>query len=293
MAEYTLFEQVAFDFIIFSTIIINLIEIVILMRNRKKLTNYEWLLLSLSVSDLLVGLSKGIVTNLIRSGKIDNVTDQNMSMLWFSVACSLSHTVAITLDRLFAVAYPMKHRVLSTRKHTMLLLISAWSFGLIVFPIAFTSGHGKVKLCLGILIIITSAVILMTYSFIIHKAVIKRRKFLSTSTGHSSEQSIKMKREFNLVCMCFVISLTFIAMTLPFSISSIISGEPPMALKFPLLANSMTNPLMYFFWRYIDRRIKKRKPTSSQKSQTTTRNGTTSTYQPFTTKSIQVKSSQI
>ena len=255
MGQTTEAQTIAFFVIISTIIIINSIETVILIRNRKRLTNYECLLLSLSISDIFVGLSKGSVNLLVRIGTIQIATDQDLSMLWFSVACSLSHTVAITLDRLVAVCYPLRHRMLSTRKNIMVLLMITWSFSLLVFPITLASSNIRIRLCLAILIIITSIVILISYSFIIHKAVIKRRRFLSSS--NTNDQSVKMKKEFNLVWICFVIAVTFIAMMLPFSISAIIHPKLSINMKIPLLVNSITNPLLYFFWKYLDRKIKR------------------------------------
>ena len=290
MGQITEAEKIIFFIIVSIVIIINFIELVILIRNRKKLTNYECLLLSLSVSDLLVGLSKGPVTLLISIGVITVPTDQELSMLWFSLACSLSHTVAITLDRLVAVAYPIKLRMLSTRKNTMVLLIIVWSFSLLVFPITLTSSNIRIKLCLAILIIITSIVILISYSFIIHKAVIKRRRFFSSS--NSNDQTVKMKKNFNLVWMCFIISMTFIAMMLPFSISAIIYDEPPVSFRLPVVANSMINPMLYFFWKFIDRKVTRRQDTLSQGNSTSSSNAVSSQHKRFLTTKNKVTPSQ-
>ena len=249
MIHITDTQTISFFVITCIIIIINFIETLILIRNRKWLTNFECLLLSLSISDLLVGISNGLLNLLVRIGTIQIATNPVLSVLRFSIACSLSHTVAITLDRLVAVVYPLRHRMLSTRKNIMVLLMITWSFSLLVFPITLTSSNIRIRLCLAILIIITSIVILISYSFIIHKAVIKRRRFLSSS--NTNDQSVKMKKEFNLVWICFVIAVTFIAMMLPFSISAIIHSEPSVYMRISLLANSIINPLIYFFWKYL------------------------------------------
>ena len=257
MIHITDTQTISFFVITCIIIIINFIETLILIRNRERLTNYECHLLSLSISDLLVGISKGSVSFIITIGVIKVPTDQELSIVWFSVACSLSHTAAITCDRLLAVLYPMKHRVLSTRRNIMIMLVIAWSFSLLVFPITFTAIH-DIKLCLSVVILITSILILISYGFIINKAVIKRRRFLSTSTN-CREQTVKMKKEFNLVCMCFLISITFVSMMLPFSISAILHDEPSINTRLLLVANSIANPIMYFFWKYIDRKMATKK----------------------------------
>ena len=298
MPQITESATLTFLIIISIIIIINFSEILILIRSRKRLTNYECLLLSLAISDLLVGLSKGSVHLLKYIGIRQVATDKERLIVCFSVACSLSHTIAITLDRLLAVAYPMKHRVLSTRKNIILLLIIAWSFSLIVFPTGFISMN-HVKFSLSVLILAISLLIIMTYSFIIYKAVIKRRRFLLTTNSQFSEQSIKMKREFNLVCMCFLISITFITMSVPFSISALKYGVASMSARFLLIANSIANPMMYFFWKYIDRKVtarrsKKIKQNLTQQSGTKSSENNTSKIESIEEDdSDHIKSSQI
>ena len=258
-------QEILFVIIISIIIIINFIEILILIRNRKRLTNYECLLLSMAISDFLVGLSAGSIDILIGIGIIQGLRHQQLSMAWFSIACSLTHTVAITMDRLFAVAYPIKHRMLSTRKKIIVLLVIAWSFSLLVFPISFIWKH-HIELFLAVLIIPISFAILISYGFIIKKAVIKRRRFLSTPTN-CRELIVKMKKEFNLACMCLSISITFVSMMLPFSIFTIKYGTSPMITKHLLVSNSMSNPLIYFFWKYIDKKFTARKSKNIEPTQ--------------------------
>ena len=265
MSYFAESQETLFVIIISIIIIVNFIEILILIRNRKRLTNYESLLLSLSISDFLVGLSAGSIKVLFRIGIFQDARHQQLLMAWFSVACSLTHTVAITMDRLFAVAYPIKHRILSTRKNIKFLLIIAWSFSLVVFPISFIWKR-HIELFLAVLIIPVGLAILISYSFIIKKAVIKRRRFLSTSTN-CREQTVNIKIEFNLVCMCLSISVTFVSMMLPFSIFTIIYGTSPTITKRLLVSNSMLNPLIYFFWKFIDKKVTTRKSKNIEQTQ--------------------------
>ena len=246
------------------------------MRKRKILSNYEWLLLSLSVTDFLVGLSKGAIIFLLEIRLISILKGNYISPLWFSIACSVSHTFCITLDRLSAVAFPIKHRMLWTGKTISIVLIGAWSFGLIVFPVRATSTEKRTKFYLGILIIITSFVILISYSYIIYKAIIKRRRFLSKSSGFTLQQTVSMTRELTLVCMCFVISLTFATMMLPFAIFSVNHEDSPIPAKYLLVSNSISNPLLYFFWKYIDKKIKRRALNSSKGKNLSNRAGSDS-----------------
>ena len=266
-------EFFIFLFIFIATVIINAIEIVILVKKRKNLSNYEWLLLSLSVTDLLVGLTKGAINLLLEIEIISFNNYEYISPLWFSIACSVSHTLCITLDRLSAVAFPIKHRTLWQGKTIYNVLIGAWSFGLTVFPVASTCSKKQTKFYLGILIIITSFVILISYSYIIYKAIIKRRRFFSKSSGFSLEQTASMSREFSLLCMCFVISLAFATMMLPFAISSVNHEDASPFAKYLLVSNSMTNPLLYFFWKYIDKKIKRRRINSSKEKNLSNRIG--------------------
>jgi len=268
MPHLTEAQQIVYSCIVSAVIIVNAIEICILFRKYKKLTNYEWLLLSLSVSDLLVGFSKGTLTFLYRAKILLSQIDDGMLPLWFSVACSVAHTFGITIERLLAVAYPIKHRMWSKNRNLALILISAWSFGCLTFPINYITGAKQIDVYIAILIIITSSVLIFSYSYIIYKVIIKRRRLLSKPSGLSLEQAINTKREFNLVCMCFAISLTFVAMMLPSAISLMMRGEISTPAYFPMISNSMTNPLLYFFWKYLDEKVKARKVKKSLSHQT-------------------------
>ena len=275
MPQLTEAEQIFYSCIVSVVIIVNAIEISILFRKYKKLTNYEWLLLSLSVSDLLVGFSKGTLSVLYQTKILLSAIDDGMLPLWFSVACSVAHTFGITIERLLAVAYPIRHRLWSTNRNKALILIGAWSFGCLIFPINYMPGEEQIDVYIAILIIITSFVLLFSYSYIIHKVILKRRRLLSKPSGLSLEQAINTKREFNLICMCFAISLTFVAMMLPAAISVMMNGKISTSVYFPMIANSMANPMLYFFWKYLDERIKARRVKKSSSHQT----GKESTHQ--------------
>lgn len=262
-------EEVAIYYILlFAIIVVNLIEIKILIKRRKKLSNYEWLLLSLSITDLLVGCIKCLVNTLVLVSR-DTVL-KTLPMLWFSVACSISHTVAITLDRLLAIAYPFKHRAMSTRSNICLMMGFSWAFGLIICPIAYT-GRNVGQYVLAVATIATSIILLISYSFIIYKSILKRRRMNAKLNILSHQQSMNMRRELFLVCTCFIIVVTFISLMLPYSYSTLTGKRQAFLEKRALISNSLTNPLVYFFWKYMDTKIKKKKVTSSKVNQTSSK----------------------
>lgn len=261
-----LYEDIIFFFLIFFIIVINLLEMVLLLKKRGKLSNYEALLLSLSATDLLIGVTKGFIHIIW----LLNVFSEYIAlpMLWFSLAGSLAHTISITLDRLLAVAYPLKHRILSTRRNITVVLIGAWSFGFVILLLVYILPRGGAKFVLAITMYITSLSMLTSYGFIIHKSVIKRRKFTSNPSNLSfQQQAVSTKRELNLVCVCFLITTTFIAFMLPYSYYAVVQKEPSAAAKIALICNSLANPLIYFFWKYKDRRSKAKKTSSTPDDQ--------------------------
>ena len=110
-----LWTQIFGYFVVASIIILNIIEIWILGKKKKRKA-YERLLLSLSVCDLLGGFN-GLL--FAAAAQVANATHGThlsllMMILWgfnisFGVICSVFHLALISLDRMWAVAAPFHH----------------------------------------------------------------------------------------------------------------------------------------------------------------------------------------
>ena len=102
--------------------ILNLPEIIIILRIKGKRKIYEILLLSLSASDCMLGLSNAFVFDLhvVNACKYEVLVETAFTLYIFSVLSSIFHIMSSALDRNLAVFRPIRHRVFSTRKKAYL-----------------------------------------------------------------------------------------------------------------------------------------------------------------------------
>ena len=102
--------------------ILNLPEIIIIIRIKGKRKIYEILLLSLSASDCMLGLSNAFVFDLhtVNACKYEVLVEIAFTLYIFSVLSSIFHIMPSALDRHLAVFRPIRHRVFSTRKKAYL-----------------------------------------------------------------------------------------------------------------------------------------------------------------------------
>ena len=115
----------SFD-LIFGTIVVilNATQIIIICKRRKK-TIYLKYLLSLSLTDLLFGLSNVVVCAIYLADvqKTDFLLDVAYSVFCFCILTSICHIIWISLSRLVAVVYPFQHNKVVTHKRVHILII--------------------------------------------------------------------------------------------------------------------------------------------------------------------------
>ena len=176
----------ASDIIVYSvigivTVILNTIEIILIKRTKSRLKTYQQLLLSLAISDLLVGLTS--VINSILAARVSTQLSRQVFtfMVIYSFTASVINLFIIGVDRLVAVRYPLKH-VIWVRKGTIIkAAIYSWIFlgiEVIVFAsvgIAIPSSmHGPVLFylwALPIIIIGSTIIFLILYGSICYFAM--------------------------------------------------------------------------------------------------------------------------
>ena len=114
--------------------LLNLAEIIIILKIKRKRKVYEILLLSLSVSDCMLGLSNGFLFVLyaVNACRYVVLLETAFTLFIFSVLSSIFHILFIALDRLLAVSRPMRHKVFSTRKRAYLSSGFLWILAIVI-----------------------------------------------------------------------------------------------------------------------------------------------------------------
>ena len=107
---------------------LNLVEIIMIVKIKRKKKLYEILLLSLSVSDFMFGISNIFVNIFFLAGACTNehLLETAFTLYVFFVLTSIFHLSFITVDRLIAVLKPLQHKIILSRKRVYTFLILLW-----------------------------------------------------------------------------------------------------------------------------------------------------------------------
>ncbi|XP_065057912.1 5-hydroxytryptamine receptor 2C-like [Rhopilema esculentum] len=243
-------------------ILVNGPEIILILKAKKSLSLFQVLLLSLAVTDLLVGLLQFILTVLqlydveIKSFKLN-------SILYFTIAASVNHVNAITADRFIAIRWPLKHRHLVSRRRIAIYIAITWCISIVMLmPLFIRNSMEYVKYILSIVMFAYSGVMVFVYSFIIYRVVVVRGRVISIAA--QQDNATQASKDVQLVVVSVVLTITFMICTVPFCVCAFITNHSPKTVKYLLLSNSLCNPCIYFFWKLLQARFKTPRPTTMQ-----------------------------
>ena len=252
---------------------LNSSEASFLIRQRARKTKYQNLVLSLAVADILASSFFLVCVTNRKDENIVRIIQQEL--LWFSVSSSLLHVLAISFDRLLAVRFPFKHRFWFTSQKNKILIVIVWilSFLLIAPGLALSLQTGKnnsLKKISSSLVIVTGLLLILLYAYIIRRTVSKECIFqiITLKSGKKEIVSACSPREKRILLTSALIVLSFIICNFPFAIVYIVTNKRQEYLILLLIANSILNPLIYFFQRYYqDKRVEavRRKSDGSRK----------------------------
>lgn len=241
-----------------SVIIVNIIEICILIRKRKTWTNYDRLLLSLSFADLLVGITF-FCFQIVRFHRETEYLEAAAVVFWYSITTSLLHVVLLTIDRATAVLYPLKHRFWFTVKSAKISIVMTWLSSIVmVAPLVIKTSKMVSKTVLGYMTVMIIFILVIVYSIIVYKAVIKRYRGGQTNPSMASFS----RRDYQLVIVSIFIAASFAAFTLPFAIDTMTHKNESFSDRLTIVVNSLVNPIIYFFWAFLQRCTQKAKVTT-------------------------------
>ena len=221
--------------------VLNVVEIVMISTMKRQKKIYEMLLLSLSVADLLFGISNGIlcVVYLLDNTKYE-VFEVTYTTYFYFVLTSILHLSWIALDRLWAVCWPFQHDMHVTRRRICKLIAATWVFTTLMCVFMFlydelteikdkidtvdtntTSANNsdtfnvyskeplyksQVQMALSLFILTADIVYVIAYGIIIHN--------VKDSNLEGTSQPDNIKKKVSIVCI--TIASVFITFTLPY-----------------------------------------------------------------------------
>ena len=129
----------------FIVVVLNMVEILLLRRLTRKLKVYEFFIFSMSISDLLFGLSSSLVLIIFfaspNSKGSSTITDITYTLYFLFIVSSILHLIGIASDRLFAVHKPVLHNVKVTRRKVVRFIAMIWTVSILSAAILYASNN--------------------------------------------------------------------------------------------------------------------------------------------------------
>ena len=277
--------DIAFGIIIAA---INLFQAIYLSCYKKKRSNYECVLLSLSIADLLFGLSNfSIGISFFTSQLHEEVFEITVTTYFFFILTSILHLSWITIDRLWAVYAPIKHNYTVTKKRINILLAFTWlattfvSLFLILhdelvvekgkdlppngvsienITVHVSRYQKTMETTLSSFIVGINVIFVVSYGLLIYVILEKSKRL---NNNKNQQVSSSFNKETKVVITCLLISVSFLCFTLPFAITVFVDGKSSYVSGFFLQLNSAANSIVYFLRNKITTLCKAKKPDSN------------------------------
>ena len=238
-------------------IIGNVFTIFIFWTLRMRLKRTCFLLINLAVADLLVGIAESAALAIHKSPRTEMQPKGTRSPSWvfqtFGNCTSVMSLALVSLERVYAVLLPLRHRVTTTRAYVFSIVI-VWGAGSCIAVLSLlTEYHAQVDVLYVIvasdfLILVSLVVICVSYLSI-------RSRLNFTSPNLQVPHTRSMERNARLSKTLYVVVAVSLILWLPafvvFSIKIFCwHCFPPFSLwliSVLHLANSMVNPFVYSF----------------------------------------------
>ena len=254
-------------------VVLNSIEVLIFWRRNNPLSNFEIILLSLSVSDIIAGFSCiaiGSQQRILNSiTKYDNkkvvrtLVEISESLGHFGVISSLLHVLLITVDRFLTVHFPVIQKKYSSKIKLKGFLAVIWVVSL-SFPFFFNDLklYYARRIFLVVSIIFISVFMVITYILILKKIFAVKKEMLKTldaeeKRGGSKRREIsQVKREKSSLVTSIGIWLCFVLCNYPVVYDILHQQKKDVSsLLWSLLClNAVVDPVIYFLMAFFRKR---------------------------------------
>ena len=270
--------------------ILNLVEIILIAKIKRKKKIYEVILLSLSASDCMFGLSNAFVSipYIASICRFQEIVEAAYTLYVFFVLTSIFHLLFITVDRLIAVLKPLKHKTYLSRRRFYIYLAILWILAVLIsvlLQIIDSSTNTFKKKALvpsvpkqtfdttripesrmyrppprlpgepGSHIFKRDMQFALSVIIIIADVIIisSYSLIIYVTTFKTKKVSSSGNQSIRLPVICVAIAATFVLFTLPYAVARLAFGGVPFVPNFILVLNSGMNSIIYFFRIKISR----------------------------------------
>ncbi|XP_047146645.1 uncharacterized protein LOC124819244 [Hydra vulgaris] len=251
-----MFASIGLDVIV---ILANAFELILLLKNWRRLDRIEYLLFSLSVSDFIEGTIMLIsdVTQVRKEApKMDDpealVTE---TLFLFFIIVSNFHVISIAIERLVAVVLPMKYSIFTTAKCKTFTISFVWTAAILITTIIgiFIGKSKKTQSAyfyFSSVLIFACVSVFMIY-FFLACALFAREKRLAQLLP---EEMRKQLRDRKTTMFCLLIGCCFLICHLPITLGYLQDTLSHPISSLLVTLNHFLNPFIYFAKSYYAKR---------------------------------------
>ena len=245
-----------------AIVTLNIITVIAFASNRQVRKRSTYILISLGVADMMVG-AVAVPLYLAKVGEIPCELWKHEVAIWFSFLlnvvqtllphASLSHLVAVSLERLYAVLCPLKYRSVKDKTYGIVIAI-VWvipTLTVIVQTIAFEFGAISSFLAWFIISWVYYPLVLLVSICVCYFIILIKVRCSSRPRRHGAAN-----RERNLTITLFTVTVVSLLAWIPrvvlfvlleyfFEIPIITAIRIHMVTIILFLANSLVNPIVY------------------------------------------------
>ena len=181
----------------------NAFTVFVFWNQRASLKRPCYLLINLAVADLLVGATELIITATITipQGKVKFVSEWAAVVNVFA-SVSLLCLLQISLERAYAVLWPLRHRVANTQTY-IISIVLVWLAGLCIMAVQFLTLNKKIPkktsfLIINLTLFFCLCVILATY-MAIRKHLRNTNPAVEAHNRKTIEQNVKLSKTLFVV----------------------------------------------------------------------------------------------
>ena len=251
-----------------AVIMANISEQYIIIKNWAQIDCIEYLLLSLSISDLISGITTLSIDSwylALRTGALNmTITIKHQktlsklfdSIFLFTVLTSVFHIISLAIERLYAIKRPKEYYILQTGKFKSLTVGVIWliSLGLTALfsvPPVF-SLHYKICSYVYAAILATACIIVLVIYLSIAYLLIKMRS--STEQEFGSPEDVRKDRlKKKVTIISLFLGISFVACVLPITFGYFSADLYHEFSNMMITLNSLINPCIYFAKVYMTR----------------------------------------
>ena len=253
------------SFIAIGTLIIllNSLEIYFIINRRRKIKPYEYLILNLAIADFLIG-GVQFVGAIYAAVQHSWVQDEIMHWLvvgigLFSIYSSGMNILVISIDRLTAIKFPLRHKVWMSKRNAKIVSAITW-----IMTMTYAGIHASLDYRYGKRWFMNSIIATLVFSFgaamVITHILLIHHILKKPDTEAETRLRQKKSWEKKVILNCTLFVGTYIICTWPWAVSLLKRDDFSARFETQTLffINSLIDPCLYFFKDYLRRNHKRR-----------------------------------